>query len=172
MGPWTLPPSESSQSPAAQRHRCHLFPRLPIPSPSASPPQAPSSPRQLPRTTPLSPFLLSFASPSSPSSLSAHAFRLANNPHLQAQPRQPPGRPDGGQWAATRSAKIARIIAAARLIKAGYSDRYWRCVDLCYPLLERLQPAGSDFNLWDDHKGRRACLNRQGLPWTSTSPAP
>jgi hypothetical protein len=77
-----------------------------------------------------------------------------------SQPRQPPGRPDGGQWAATRSAEIDRIIAAARLIKAGYSDRYSRCVDLCYPLLERLQPAGSDFNLWDYHKCLRACLNR------------
>jgi len=35
---------------------------------------------------------------------------------------------------------------------------YQRCLDLCYPLLERFQPPGVDYNKWDFHRCMDACL--------------
>lgn len=77
-----------------------------------------------------------------------------------SQPRHPAGTPNGGQWVGENGPSIPKIIAAARRITGGPSSRYSACVDLCYPILERLQPPGSDFNLWDYHKCLTTCLNR------------
>jgi hypothetical protein len=52
------------------------------------------------------------------------------------------------------------ITTATRLHLAARPDAYERCLDLCYPLLERRQPPGSDFNTFDFHKCMNACLAR------------
>jgi len=37
-------------------------------------------------------------------------------------------------------------------------SQYQRCLDRCYPLLERRQLPGSDRNTWDFHKCMRKCM--------------
>ena len=90
------------------------------------------------------------------------------------QPRVPAGSPRGGEWtsggavvettgpeAASQSKDVQSIIATARgLNVAVVSAGYEKCLDLCYLLLERFQPAGSDRNKWDFHKCMNACLGR------------
>lgn len=78
------------------------------------------------------------------------------------QPRVPSGEPGGGQWTdADGSRSPQGIIAIARRMNlAARPDAYQRCLDLCYPLLERRQAPGSDRNTWDFHKCMNACLKR------------
>jgi hypothetical protein len=64
------------------------------------------------------------------------------------------------QQTETRSDVQAIITTARRLDLAARPDAYQRCLDLCYPLLERRQPPGSDFNTFDFHKCMNACLER------------
>jgi hypothetical protein len=84
------------------------------------------------------------------------------------QPRVPAGNPDGGQWTNGGSGAdgetettLSSIIAVARRIASSGSPLdYQRCLDLCYPLLERLSHPASDRNTWDFHKCMNECLNR------------
>lgn len=63
--------------------------------------------------------------------------------------------------APSTAADVEAIVAAVRRLNlAVVSGAYQKCVDLCYPLLERFQPAGSDRNLWDFHRCLNACLGR------------
>jgi hypothetical protein len=56
------------------------------------------------------------------------------------------------QQAKTGSDLQSIIATAKRLNLAARPDAYQMCLDLCYPLLERRQPPGSDFNTFDFHK--------------------
>lgn len=87
------------------------------------------------------------------------ALKAGYNP---SQPRRRDGTPQSGWWSSNRYLDDTdKIVAAAqRLRLAAFSERYSSCVDLCYPLLERRQPVGSDFNLWDYHKCLNRCLGR------------
>jgi len=77
------------------------------------------------------------------------------------QPRVPAGNPDGGQWTSGAADDVETIVATAkRLNLAARPDAYQKCLDLCYPLLERFQPPGIDRNTWDFHKCMNACLGR------------
>ena len=93
------------------------------------------------------------------------------------QPRVPAGNPDGGQWtdagggggpgdssrssSISGSADVQRIIAFATRKRVADSPlSYQRCLDLCFPLLERPQHPSSDRNTWDFHKCMNACLQR------------
>jgi hypothetical protein len=85
-----------------------------------------------------------------------------------SQPRVPAGNPDGGRWTGTGGTSettggpvtLERIVALARRITtAGSPLDYQRCLNLCYPLLERPQHPASDRNMWDFHKCMNACLN-------------
>jgi hypothetical protein len=77
------------------------------------------------------------------------------------QPRVPAGNPTGGQWASAEVGDVSAIVATAkRLNLAARPDAYQKCLDLCYPLLERFQPPWSDRNTWDFHKCMNACLGR------------
>lgn len=78
-----------------------------------------------------------------------------------AQPRVPAGNPGGGQWSSNGDSDLFDVIfaAAQRLAVAGPGN-YQRCLNLCYPLLERYQPAGSDANTWAFQKCMNACLGR------------
>src|SRR5580658_3705974 len=76
------------------------------------------------------------------------------------QPRVSAGNRDGGQWASDSSADDvdpAEILARAKQLAASRASMS-RCVDLCYPLLERFQPAGSDRNEFDFRKCLNECL--------------
>jgi len=56
------------------------------------------------------------------------------------QPRVPAGNRDGGQWTSGggEASEVPSIIAAARRLDvAARPDAYQKCLDLCYPLLER-----------------------------------
>jgi len=82
------------------------------------------------------------------------------------QPRVPAGNRDGGQWTGSAGgggeagATLTSIIAVARRIaSAGSPLDYQRCLNLCYPLLERQQHPASDRNTWDFHKCMNECLN-------------
>jgi hypothetical protein len=74
-------------------------------------------------------------------------------------PDQP--RDDRGRWTrdGSNGAGVNRILDVAKRTRfsASRSD-YQRCLNLCYPLLERFQPPGSDRNTWDFHKCMNACL--------------
>lgn len=52
---------------------------------------------------------------------------------------------------------------AGQLHLAARSDAYGTCLDLCYPLLERFQPPGSDRNTWDFHNCMNICLSEAKL---------
>jgi hypothetical protein len=87
-----------------------------------------------------------------------------------SQPRVPAGSADGGQWtggggetnagpSTASGSTLEKIVALARRITAAGSPLdYQRCLNLCYPLLERRQRPGSDRNTWDFHKCMNACL--------------
>ena len=87
------------------------------------------------------------------------ALKAGYNP---GQPRRRDGTPQSGWWSSNRYFDDTdKIVAAAQRFRlAAFSERYSSCVDLCYPLLERRQPVGSDFNLWDYHKCLNRCLGR------------
>jgi hypothetical protein len=84
------------------------------------------------------------------------------------QPRLPAGNPGGGQWTNGGSGGIgdtgttlSRIIGLARQIASSGSPLdYQRCLDHCYPLLERPQHPASDRNEWDFHRCMNECLQR------------
>ena len=87
------------------------------------------------------------------------ALKAGYNP---SQPRRRDGTPQSGWWSSNRYLDDTdKIVAAAQRFRlAAFSERYSSCVDLCYPLLERRQLVGSDFNLWDYHKCLNRCLGR------------
>jgi hypothetical protein len=93
------------------------------------------------------------------------------------QPRVPAGNPDGGQWTSgdgsgTRqdqtdlasgdpndgpsrntNPEVQKILALARQLRLATGPQdYQKCLDLCYPLLERPLPRWSDRNTFDFHK--------------------
>ena len=79
------------------------------------------------------------------------------------QPRVPAGNPDGGRWTggagkSTDDADLKEIFTRAKQLAIGRASMN-RCIDLCYPLLERLQPAGSDRNEFDFRKCLNECLD-------------
>lgn len=77
------------------------------------------------------------------------------------QPRVPAGNADGGQWTGDRTSDLqSRISAAIAQTLSGQPPSYNECLDLCYPLLEKPKPPGSDRNYWDFHKCMDACLGR------------
>lgn len=103
-------------------------------------------------------------------------FRVKFDPN---QPRVPAGSPEGGQWTdggggeatggttGVRQSKtggagdLEKIITFARRKRiAGSPLDYQRCLDLCFPFLERPQHPRSDRNTWDFHKCMNACLQR------------
>ena len=80
------------------------------------------------------------------------------------QPRTPVGQTGGGRWSSTNGdvqvITPQTIIARARRMQlSARRDRYESYLDLCYPLLERLQRPGSDRNEADFHRCMNACLN-------------
>ncbi len=55
---------------------------------------------------------------------------------------------------------VSDILSRAKTLNlAARSDKWQTCLDLCYPLLERFQPPGSDKNDWDFHKCMNICLS-------------
>jgi hypothetical protein len=77
----------------------------------------------------------------------------------QFRPKDSAGNASGQQ--AKTGSDVRSIIATAKQLNlAARPDAYQRCLDLCYPLLERRQPPGSDFNTFDFHKCMNACLAR------------
>lgn len=81
------------------------------------------------------------------------------------QPRDDRGRwtdVGGGQdtdEARSDETLVQDILAKAEnLILAGNPADYKKCLDLCYPVLERFSPRWSDRNTWDFHKCMNACL--------------
>ena len=77
------------------------------------------------------------------------------------QPHMPMTGPESTQEASAKASDVQSIIGAARQLNvvAG-PDAYQKCLNLCYPLLERFQSPGSDRNTWDFHKCMNACLGR------------
>jgi hypothetical protein len=62
------------------------------------------------------------------------------------------------------SATPEEIVATAKRENlAARPDKYMKCLELCYPLLERRKPPGSDINTFDFHKCMAACLARKPL---------
>ena len=79
-----------------------------------------------------------------------------------SQPRVPAGNPDGGQWTneneePQNSVDVQSILGRAKQLAVSRASMS-RCVDLCYPLLERIQPPGSDRNEFDFRKCLNQCL--------------
>jgi len=82
-------------------------------------------------------------------------------------PSQP--RDDRGRWTDTgadqstgnEGADPRKILELARQwFLAGTRASFSRCTELCYPLLERFQPPGVDYNYWDFQRCMNACLGR------------
>ena len=97
--------------------------------------------------------------------------RLLDGKYDPNQPRVPAGQPGGGQWTSGGSNRSSGseigettpqsiIENARRLGLAARPDGYQRCLDLCYPLLERPQHQRSDRNVNDFHKCMNACLGK------------
>src|SRR5579884_2135290 len=109
----------------------------------------------------------------------ARAIKGGFNPD---QPRVPAGQPDGGQWTSDTGAtyelvgtrpissqntvhdvggeadvSVGSILSAARKLAASRPSMN-KCIALCYPLLERFQPRGSNLNEFDFRKCLNACL--------------
>jgi len=76
------------------------------------------------------------------------------------QPRVPAGNPDGGQWTGgSEDLDVNSILEMAKQLAATTrSNKYLKCLDLCYPILERPQPPGVDANDWDFHRCMAACM--------------
>jgi hypothetical protein len=57
--------------------------------------------------------------------------------------------------------EVQKILALARQLRlAGGPQDYQKCLDFCYPLLERPLPRSSDRNTFDFHKCMNLCLGR------------
>jgi hypothetical protein len=70
-------------------------------------------------------------------------------------------RDDLGRWTAGASSDVRHILDIAKRMRlSGTRSNYNKCLDLCYPILERFQPPGSDRNTWDFYKCMNACLGR------------
>jgi hypothetical protein len=87
----------------------------------------------------------------------ARALKSGFNPD---QPRD-----ERGRWTDNGSSgndTVASVIATAELlILAGGPLSYQKCLDLCYPLLERFtRVPGSDRNETDFHKCMNVCMGR------------
>lgn len=52
------------------------------------------------------------------------------------------------------------LDSVLRRLAAGPKS-YPRCLDICFPLLERFQRPGSDRSQWDFHRCMNACLGRK-----------
>ena len=95
------------------------------------------------------------------------------------QPRVPAGSREGGQWTGGQAggsesqgssangsgsdsvdAQFRTFLEKSRQLAAAGKSAYQRCSDLCYPLLERFQPAGSDRNTFDFYKCLNVCLGK------------
>ncbi len=88
------------------------------------------------------------------------------------QPRVPAGEPDGGQWTTGGNSPPDFDIIFERALQFAKQNgqiaiagpgNYQRCLDICYPLLERFQRPGSDKNTTDFQKCMNACV--RGLRW-------
>jgi hypothetical protein len=106
----------------------------------------------------------------------AHLLRAKYDPN---QPRVPAGSSEGGRWtdagitggieladggggdepAAGAAPSVEKILALAPRLAATRASMN-RCIDLCYRLLERFQPPGSDRNEFDFRRCLNACLGR------------
>ncbi len=94
--------------------------------------------------------------------LAARDFERRYNPDWASQPRVPGGNPDGGRWTdGGRADEGVPPSHVSQLSIEPYSDEYLRCLDRCYPLLERYQGAGSDRNKWDFHRCMSTCLGQR-----------
>jgi hypothetical protein len=112
----------------------------------------------------------------------ARLARLLDRKYDPNQPRLPAGQPDGGQWTGDTSAtheligvrpissqstvhdsgdaadvSVGSILNAAKILAASRASMN-KCIALCYPLLERFQPPGSNLNEFDFRKCLNACL--------------
>jgi hypothetical protein len=78
-------------------------------------------------------------------------------------PGWPAGTPDGrgGKFRPKDGSAAAseEIPGQTTQLAASRADMD-RCVDICYPILERFQPAGSDRNQFDFYKCLNECLGR------------
>lgn len=77
------------------------------------------------------------------------------------QPRDERGRwTDGdGTQDSNGAPLIQNILARAeKLDRTGSPADYAKCVNLCFPILERFSRPGSDRNYWDFQKCMNACL--------------
>jgi hypothetical protein len=114
-----------------------------------------------------------------------HPFALYEGKYSPDQPRVPAGNREGGQWTnedggggdggggnaeaeggggspESATQDVRSILDLAKIIAArGYSIDYLKCLDICYPILERPKVPGSDFNENDFHKCMNACLGRK-----------
>lgn len=101
-----------------------------------------------------------------PGSDPAKIFPALDRKFNPNQPRVPAGSPDGGQWTDGGGGRegdendlVQDILAKAKELRlTGSSSDYRICLNLCYPILERLSPRWSDRNTWDFHKCMNACL--------------
>jgi hypothetical protein len=57
-------------------------------------------------------------------------------------------------------ANTPTILERAKQIAASGNASYQKCLDLCYPILERFKLPGRDFNTFDFHKCMNACFER------------
>ena len=102
-----------------------------------------------------------------------HPFALYERKYRPDQARVPAGSREGGQWTdeeggggnteaePAQSSDVEEILQTANKIAArGYSTSYLKCLEICYPLLERRQPPGADFNESAFRKCMRACMGR------------
>jgi hypothetical protein len=76
------------------------------------------------------------------------------------QPRVPAGSSEGGQWTRGGGVSVKVILDKAKQISSAGGNSYQRCLDLCYPILERFIRPGSDRNTFDFHKCMNACLGK------------
>jgi len=59
-------------------------------------------------------------------------------------------RAGGGSFAVPDARRIIAIAKRENL--AVRPDKYMKCLDVCYPIMERRKPPGSDINIFDFHK--------------------
>lgn len=92
-------------------------------------------------------------------------FPSAQSMERKYSPDQP--RDDHGRWTdeggggaqGSSTSLIQDILARAeKLGLTGSPADYAKCVNLCYPILERFSRPGSDRNYWNFQKCMNACL--------------
>jgi len=104
----------------------------------------------------------------------ARRFESVRRKYSPDQPRVPAGNPGGGQWSADdgQSARpdaltpdgdddtlVTEILRKAKNLNLTASPAdYQKCLNICYPILERPKPPWSDRNKYDFHKCMNACL--------------